>query len=81
MFGNVLWFNDRLGYGFIENKNINKNIFFHFKEIQMEGFKTLKEGDYVKFNFDNDLIKATNVKLIKRGKDKYEHKNLWKEFK
>lgn len=45
MFGNVLWFNDKLGYGFIGNKNINSDIFFHFKEIQMDGFKTLKEGD------------------------------------
>lgn len=81
MFGNVLWFNDKLGYGFIGNKNINSDIFFHFKEIQMDEFKTLKEGDYVKFNFDKELTKATNVELIRKGKDIYGNKNIRKKFK
>ena len=47
----------------------------------MDGFKTLKEGDYVKFNFDKELTKATNVELIRKGKDIYGNKNIRKKFK
>lgn len=45
--GIVKWFNDGKGFGFISS---NGNDFFvHFKEIQGQGFKSLKEGDRVSF--------------------------------
>ena len=47
----------------------------------MDGFKALKEGDYVKFNFDKELTKATNIELIRKGKDIYGNKNIRKKFK
>jgi cold shock protein len=45
--GIVKWFSDAKGFGFIESEG--KDYFIHFKEIQSPGFKTLKEGDKVRF--------------------------------
>lgn len=45
--GVVKWFNDQKGFGFIAANG--KDFFVHFKEIQSEGFKSLKEGDKVSF--------------------------------
>lgn len=45
--GIVKWFNDGKGFGFIESNG--KDFFVHFKEIQSQGFKSLKEGDKVTF--------------------------------
>jgi len=44
--GTVKWFNDTKGYGFIEQEG-GKDVFVHHSAIQMEGFKTLKEGQKV----------------------------------
>lgn len=46
--GTVKWFNQKKGYGFITAED-GKEIFVHFSSIQGEGFKTLREGDEVKF--------------------------------
>lgn len=46
--GTVKWFNDEKGYGFITPQSGN-DLFVHFKAIQGEGFKTLKEGQAVTF--------------------------------
>ena len=64
MQGIVKWFDDKLGYGFIESSEADKDIFVHFKEIKMKGFKTLKEGEKVEIDFDEELGKATNVRII-----------------
>lgn len=45
--GIVKWFSDPKGFGFVESEG--KDFFIHFKEIQAEGFKSLKEGDNVLF--------------------------------
>ncbi len=45
--GVVRWFNDQKGYGFVESGG--KDYFIYFKEIKMDGFKSLKEGDKVSF--------------------------------
>ena len=47
--GRVKWFNDAKGYGFITPDDGSEDLFAHFSAIQMEGFKTLKEGQKVKF--------------------------------
>ncbi|MFQ5482231.1 MAG: cold-shock protein [Nitrospinaceae bacterium] len=46
--GKVKWFNDRKGYGFIVSAE-GDDVFVHFSEIQMEGFKTLKEDQEVEY--------------------------------
>ena len=47
--GTVKWFNATKGFGFIEPEGSDKDLFVHMSEIQMEGFKTLKEGQKVEF--------------------------------
>jgi len=46
--GTVKWFNDEKGYGFITPQS-GDDLFVHFKAIQADGFKTLKEGQAVTF--------------------------------
>ena len=47
--GKVKWFNDAKGFGFIEQEG-GPDIFVHFSSIEMDGFKTLAEGEPVSFN-------------------------------
>ena len=44
--GNVKWFNEDKGFGFVERED-GPDVFVHHSSIQMEGFKTLKEGQKV----------------------------------
>jgi len=46
--GQVKWFNDSKGYGFIEQEG-GRDIFVHYTAIQGEGFKSLAEGQKVEF--------------------------------
>lgn len=49
--GVVKWFNDKKGYGFIENEQ-GGDVFVHYSAISMNGFKTLAEGDQVSFEIE-----------------------------
>ena len=62
MVGKVKWFNNEKGYGFIEY-NETEDIFIHYSAIEMEGFKTLKEGALVKYDLlrTNKGLQAKNV--------------------
>jgi CspA family cold shock protein len=51
--GKVKWFNDSKGYGFIEFQEGGKDLFVHFSAIQMDGFRTLAEGQVVEFEVSN----------------------------
>jgi len=46
--GIVKWFNDAKGFGFISRKS-GEDVFVHFRAIQTQGFKSLKEGQDVTF--------------------------------
>jgi CspA family cold shock protein len=46
--GTVKWFNESKGFGFIESEE-GKDVFVHFSAIQADGFKTLREGQKVRF--------------------------------
>jgi CspA family cold shock protein len=48
--GRVKWFNESKGYGFIERDGEN-DVFVHYSAIEGDGFKTLKEGMQVEFDF------------------------------
>jgi len=48
MKGTVKWFNDSKGYGFIRQQG-GEEVFVHFSAIQVEGFRTLAEGEEVEF--------------------------------
>lgn len=49
MTGTVKWFNEAKGFGFITPDNGGKDVFVHHSAIQGSGFKTLAEGQKVKF--------------------------------
>ena len=63
--GTVKWFNDRKGYGFI-NEEDGRDIFVHFSSIEMPGFKTLAEGEQVAFEIEESERgpEAKNVKRV-----------------
>ncbi|RRU21466.1 cold-shock protein [Stenotrophomonas sp. 278] len=46
--GTVKWFNDAKGFGFISRQN-GEDVFVHFRAIETQGFKSLKEGQSVTF--------------------------------
>ena len=48
-FGTVKWFNDAKGFGFIEPEMGGTDVFAHFSAIQMDGFRTLRQGARVDF--------------------------------
>ena len=49
--GIVKWFNERKGYGFIEQED-GPDVFVHHTGINAAGFKTLKEGERVRFDIE-----------------------------
>ena len=64
--GTVKWFNAEKGYGFIDYAQ-NEDIFVHYSSILSEGYKTLVEGQYVKFDLvrTDKGLQAKNVIEIK----------------
>lgn len=52
--GIVKWFNEKRGYGFIEKED-GGDVFVHYSEINMDGFKTLSEGNQVEFEVKEDI--------------------------
>ncbi len=62
--GTVKWFNASKGYGFIERQG-GPDVFVHFSAIQMEGYRTLQEGQQVEFSIENGPkgLQAANVTM------------------
>ena len=62
MNGKVKWFNNELGYGFIEYQDL-EDIFVHYSAIQTKGYRTLNEGELVNFELvnTNKGLQAQNV--------------------
>lgn len=48
--GKVKWFNNSKGFGFIVPNEGGEDVFAHFSQINMEGYKTLKPNQLVTFN-------------------------------
>ena len=65
MTGTVKWFNNQKGYGFISDENGNDE-FFHYSGLDMEGYKTLEEGQAVEFDVvdGNKGSQAVHVKRV-----------------
>jgi CspA family cold shock protein len=60
--GVVKWFNDAKGFGFIQHAD-GKDVFVHFSTICTDGFKTLKDGEEVEYEFHEGPkgLQATRV--------------------
>ena len=67
--GTVKWFNDAKGFGFIEPQGGGDDVFAHFSAIQMEGFRTLQQGEQVAY----ELVQgpkgrlAQNIRPVRAG--------------
>jgi cold shock protein len=63
--GSVKWFNDRKGYGFIEQED-GSDVFVHHSGINGNGFKSLREGDRVTFDVEQGQKgpAAVNVTVV-----------------
>ncbi len=57
--GTVKWFNDAKGFGFIEPEGGGTDVFAHFSAVQMDGFRTLKQGSKVSY----DLVQGPKGNL------------------
>ena len=64
--GRVKWFNEKKGFGFIEQEGGGPDVFVHFSALQGEGFKTLAEGQAVEFDVAQDAkgANALNVRPL-----------------
>ncbi len=71
--GRVKWFSSKKGYGFIIRnpeaaEEEQEEIFVHWKQIEMDGFKTLLPGLKVQFEVGpgqkDDTVEAKNVKIV-----------------
>ena len=63
--GNVKWFNDAKGFGFITGEN-GDDLFVHFSAIQGSGFRSLTEGAAVEFDVTRGPkgLQASNVVVV-----------------
>ena len=75
MQGKVKWFSSEKGYGFISSSEKEQDIYVHFSDIVMKGFKTLDENDIVEFDYDEEMNKAVNVHKISVSKENDETKS------
>ncbi|MEE8433163.1 MAG: cold-shock protein [bacterium] len=66
MNGKVKWFNDSKGYGFITPDDGERDLFVHHSDIQMDGFRTIREGQAVEFEVEEGAKgpAAKSVKIV-----------------
>ena len=65
--GNVKWFNNAKGYGFIIGDEGGEDLFVHYSAIAMEGYKTLKAGQAVTFDVEQGPKGLHAVNILEAG--------------
>jgi len=60
----VKWFNDQKGFGFVQIDDSGEDVFVHHSAIQMDGYRTLSEGQTVEVDYERGPkgLKATSVR-------------------
>jgi CspA family cold shock protein len=64
--GSVKWFNNAKGYGFIRPDTGGDDLFVHYSYIQMDGYKSLKAGQFVQFDIQasGNGFHAVNLRAL-----------------
>ena len=64
--GTVKWFSNAKGYGFILPDEGEEDVFAHFSAIEMDGYKTLKQGQKVQFEINQGPkgLQASNIRAV-----------------
>jgi len=67
--GKVKWFNNTKGFGFVVPDGTTDDVFAHFSQIQMDGYKTLKTGQDVEFDLTHGDKgqQALNIKPVQKA--------------
>ena len=66
--GTVKWFNNAKGFGFILPDNGGEDLFAHYSSIEMDGYRTLKAGQPVKFEIEkgDKGLHAKKIQVVKK---------------
>ncbi len=62
--GTVKWFSSSKGYGFIQWPEGPKDVFVHYSAVQMEGYKSLDEGQPVEFSVEDSTKGPQAVQVV-----------------
>ncbi|MFC1475211.1 cold-shock protein [Candidatus Zixiibacteriota bacterium] len=64
--GKVKYFNDTKGWGFLSSEDTDNDVYVHYTQINMDGYKTLKEGQEVSYELTptEKGFRAQNVSLL-----------------
>ena len=62
--GVVKWFNDAKGFGFIQS-NAGDEIFVHYRTIETDGYKSLREGEEVEYEFEQGPKGPRAIRVMK----------------
>ncbi|MBA3532879.1 MAG: cold shock domain-containing protein [Ardenticatenales bacterium] len=63
--GVVKWFSNAKGYGFIQPEQ-GDDVFVHYADIEMEGYRTLEEGMRVEFELVEENTKGPRAQAVRR---------------
>ena len=62
--GTVKWFNAEKGFGFISDDNGGDDVFVNFSAIQIDGYKTLSEGQKVTYDTEQDTRDSSKIRAV-----------------
>lgn len=73
--GSVKWFNNAKGYGFVRSDTGGDDLFVHYSYIQMEGYKSLKAGQFVQFDIQaaGNGFHAINLRPLNEHESSTQH--------
>lgn len=74
-YGTVKWFSNAKGYGFIlPDDGSGEDVFAHFSAIEMDGYKTLKQGQKVEFELNRGPkgLQAANIRAAEEHDEQVE---------